>query len=82
MKDSLRLNAMGDTILSGIRPDYEPLLELSAYSQNSQKRKKKEAKKKEKRLLLYFNQKRTFLSCTKQDISKLRRQNGYYALDT
>ena len=40
--------------------------------QNSQRERKKEPKKERERLLLLSLQKRTFLLCTKEDISTLR----------
>ena len=71
----MRLNAMSGTIWVLDDRCYDPFLELSTNSQNPQRERKKEAKKERETAAttaVILNQKVTFLSCTKGDISKLR----------
>ena len=69
---SLHLNAMGGRILNQDELGYTPFIGLSTYSQSPQRERKKGAKKERETTAAIFNQKGTFLSCAKEDISILR----------
>ena len=74
-RKSLRLNLMRAPILDPDELEYVPFLGLSTYPQNPQRERKKGAKKEREMAAAtaaVFNQKRTFLYCTKGDISILR----------